>query len=68
MNELIEINPKILSGNPVIKGTRIPVSVIKGMVDAGDSREMVANVYRITEDQVDAAVEFEYPKEFNKKK
>ncbi|MGE5637757.1 MAG: DUF433 domain-containing protein [Chloroflexota bacterium] len=28
MGERIEVNPKILSGKPVIKGTRIPVYLV----------------------------------------
>ena len=28
MNERIEINPRVCGGQPVIKGTRIPVAVI----------------------------------------
>ena len=68
MSELIEIDERKVGGNPVVKGTRIPVQVIKGMVNAGDAPEMVANVYGITEDQVQAAVDYEFPKDFGKKK
>lgn len=35
MPEIIEINPKILGGEPVIKGTRIPVARIVALVVRG---------------------------------
>ena len=33
----IELNPKICNGKPVIKGTRIPVSVILEQIAEGES-------------------------------
>lgn len=35
MPEIIETNPKILSGQPVIKGTRIPVARVVALVVQG---------------------------------
>lgn len=32
----IELNPRVCNGKPVIKGTRIPVSVILDQIAAGD--------------------------------
>jgi uncharacterized protein (DUF433 family) len=32
MSDLIEINPEILGGKPIIKGTRIPVSLIYELI------------------------------------
>ncbi|MBI4096395.1 MAG: DUF433 domain-containing protein [Candidatus Levybacteria bacterium] len=32
MPDIIETNPKILSGQPVIKGTRIPVSRVLALI------------------------------------
>jgi len=32
----IEYNPKVCNGKPVIKGTRIPVSVILGQIAQGE--------------------------------
>ena len=34
---LIEINPRIMVGKPVIKGTRIPVELILESLAAGDN-------------------------------
>jgi uncharacterized protein (DUF433 family) len=33
----VELNPKVCNGKPVIKGTRIPVSVILDQIADGDS-------------------------------
>jgi uncharacterized protein (DUF433 family) len=33
----IELNPKVCNGKPVIKGTRIPVSVILEQIAQGES-------------------------------
>ena len=33
--DVIEKNPKVLGGNPVIKGTRIPVSRVLALVGMG---------------------------------
>jgi uncharacterized protein (DUF433 family) len=35
MMERIEVNPKVLSGKPVIRGTRIPVSLILNLLAHG---------------------------------
>lgn len=35
MPEIIEENPKILSGKPVIRGTRIPVARIMALIGMG---------------------------------
>lgn len=43
--ELIEINPKIMLGKPVIKGTRITVEHIISMLAQGNSIEEILNEY-----------------------
>jgi len=35
MNDLIVIDPKICHGKPVIRGTRLPVSIVVGSLQAG---------------------------------
>ena len=37
----IEINPEIMGGKPVIRGTRIPVELVLRKLDAGMSTEEV---------------------------
>lgn len=41
MNELIVVDPKICSGKPVIRGTRIMVKNILGMVAGGDTLDQI---------------------------
>lgn len=43
----IEINPKIMGGKPVIRGTRVPVQVVVGSLAGGMSEEEVCKEYRI---------------------
>ena len=48
-HEWIEINPKIMAGKPVIRGTRIPVEVILRKLGAGmDSAEIIADHPRLS--------------------
>ena len=44
-HERIELDPKICNGKPVIKGTRIPVSVILDQIAAGDSWDTIIRGY-----------------------
>ncbi len=37
--ELIEIDPRICNGRPVLEGTRIPVSVVVDMLSSGDTQD-----------------------------
>ena len=37
VNSMIEINPEVCSGRPVVKGTRISVDTILGYLSAGDT-------------------------------
>lgn len=41
----IELNPRVCNGKPVIKGTRIPVSVILEQIAQGDSWEVLLKGY-----------------------
>ena len=41
----IEINPRVCNGKPVIKGARIPVSVILEQIAEGESWEKVLTGY-----------------------
>jgi uncharacterized protein (DUF433 family) len=41
----IELNPRVCNGRPVIKGTRIPVSVILEQIAEGDSWDTVLSNY-----------------------
>ncbi|HEV3277589.1 MAG TPA: DUF433 domain-containing protein [Terriglobia bacterium] len=55
----IEIDPRICSGKPVIRGTRILVTSILSQLAAGESFESIrAGFPGITDDSIRAAVEF----------
>ena len=41
----VELNPKVCNGKPVIKGTRIPVSVILDQIADGDSWDTIIKGY-----------------------
>ena len=59
MGERIEVNPKILGGKPVIKGTRIPVYLILELLSAGYSFKRIIKAYpSLTEADVKAAVDY----------
>ena len=59
MENLIEINPKIMVGKPVIKGTRITVELILEKLAAGDSVDQVLDSYpHLTRDQILACVDY----------
>ena len=55
----ITSNPEILRGKPVIRGTRIPVYLIVGLVEVGyTAAEIVDDYPLLTEEDVEAAVAF----------
>lgn len=58
-HDRIEINPKILLGKPVFKGTRIPVYVILDLLAEGESIQAITKYYPdLTEEDVKAAIQF----------
>ncbi|MEK7375906.1 MAG: DUF433 domain-containing protein [Candidatus Margulisiibacteriota bacterium] len=55
----IEINPKILMGKPVIKGTRIPIYLILNLLSEGRSSEDILNAYpSLTREDIYAALHY----------
>lgn len=55
----IEINPKILLGKPVIKGTRIPVCVILNLMAEDQTPKQICQDYPdLTTLDIKAAVQF----------
>ena len=54
----IVINPKIMHGKPVIKGTRVPVDVILGSLIGGMTYEEIEKEYEIKKDGIIAAIEY----------
>ena len=57
--ERITIDPKIMHGKPVIRGTRIPVYVILNLLAGGMSEEEVLKEYPdLTRDDILACLEY----------
>jgi uncharacterized protein (DUF433 family) len=53
----IEMNPKVCNERPVIRGTRIPVSVILEQIGEGESwDELLAGYPELTRQDIQAAV------------
>ena len=55
----IEINPKVLMGKPVVKGTRISVELILEKLSAGETEiDLIKAHPHITKEDIKAAVAF----------
>jgi uncharacterized protein (DUF433 family) len=58
-HERIEINPQIMGGKPVIRGTRVPVEIVLRKLGAGMTPEaIVADHPRLTAEDIRAAQAF----------
>jgi uncharacterized protein (DUF433 family) len=58
MNDRIVIDPRICHGKPVIRGTRMPVSLVVGGLAGGMSFEEVEREYGLTREDIRAALKF----------
>lgn len=59
MENLIESNPKIMLGKPVIKGTRIKVEMILQKLAAGETMDDILSQHpRLRREQILACIEF----------
>lgn len=57
MIDRIELNPKICNGKPVIKGTRIPVSVILELIAEGETWDkLLAGYPELKKEDIQAAL------------
>jgi len=56
----IHIDPNILCGKPVIKGTRISVELILEKLASGLSFDEIIYDYDITKDDIKAAITYAY--------
>jgi uncharacterized protein (DUF433 family) len=53
----IAVNPKVFGGKPIIRGQRIAVEHILGMLAAGDTEQSILNAYpRIERDDIRACL------------
>jgi uncharacterized protein (DUF433 family) len=54
----IVLDPAVDHGKPVIRGTRLPVTVVVGSLAGGMSFEEVQREYDLTADDIRAALKF----------
>jgi len=55
-HKYIVVDPDVLGGAPIIKGTRVPVQVVIGSLAGGMSIAEVCEQYRLTPEHVQAAL------------
>ncbi len=55
---LVEIDPEIQSGAPVLRGTRMPVSAIVDNADYGESAAEIAKLFEISLERVEAVLTY----------
>jgi uncharacterized protein (DUF433 family) len=57
MMDRIELNPRVCNGKPVIKGTRIPVSVILEQIADGETLDtLIAGYPELKKEDIQAAL------------
>jgi uncharacterized protein (DUF433 family) len=57
--ERIEVNPAVMLGKPVIRGTRIPVELILRKLGEGATEADLLNAYpRLTREDIQAALSY----------
>ncbi len=54
--ERVTVDPKVCHGKACIKGTRVMVSVILDNLAAGETPDSIAQSYRLTPDDIEAAL------------
>lgn len=59
MTDRIEINPEIMLGKPVIRGTRIPVELLLRKLAEGATTEELLDAYpRLAPEDIKAALQY----------
>jgi len=59
LRERIELDPRVCNGKPVIKGTRIPITVILEQLAEGKTWESILSGYpELTRDDIHAALHY----------
>jgi len=57
VTDRIEINPKVMLGKPVIRGTRVPVELILRKLSEGAAEADLLDAYpRLTREDIQAAI------------
>ena len=59
ITDRIEINPKVMMGKPVIRGTRITVELILRKISEGATEKELVGAYpRLTREDIKAAIRY----------
>ena len=59
IHERIAVNPRVMSGKPVIRGTRIPVELLLRKLSGGASEADLLDAYpRLTREDLHAAMRY----------
>jgi uncharacterized protein (DUF433 family) len=59
LTDRIEMNPRVMLGKPVLRGTRIPVELVLRKLSDGASEADLLDAYpRLTRDDIHAAIRF----------
>lgn len=58
IRDRIQIDPDSCHGKPMIRGTRVPVAIVTGSIEAGMAPDDVIRGYGITAEDIDAALSF----------
>ncbi len=59
ITDRIEINPKVMMGKPVIRGTRIPVELIlRKLSEGAKGKELLEAYPRLTKEDIQAAIRY----------
>jgi uncharacterized protein (DUF433 family) len=54
----IIVDPKVRFGQPIIKGTRVPVALLLDELAAGTAMDAIAHEYAVTQEDIRAAIRF----------
>jgi uncharacterized protein (DUF433 family) len=57
-SEYVTVDPSILLGKPVIRGTRLAVEFVLGLIAQGWPEEEIMRNYRLTRDQIRACASY----------
>jgi uncharacterized protein (DUF433 family) len=59
LTDRIEVNPEVMLGKPVIRGTRLPVELILRKLSEGASEAALLDAYpRLTREDIQAAMRY----------
>ena len=59
MTERVEINPAVMQGKPVIRGTRVPVELLlRKLAEGATIADLLDSYPRLTADDIRAALDY----------